>query len=541
MTDDEADRRPSWEASSSTPEVTGDPVVDEVLHKAGLQAQLGGPPPPDPREFMASFWASKGVNSPAVEGESARMSQDEPSSSLAAGSIDVRLAETVAAIARSAAPDEGRRRRRSRWSWWLARLAGAQPEVLVKAGIEGDRYTAMGGVLLTTAAMAAVSATFALHNAVNFSAVAAAIGGVLWGIAIFNLDRMLIISMTRSRGWWRNAFAAVPRIALALLMGTVISVPLVLRIFEPAIQSEMQIMSAEGIQRSSQTLNAAFPDISALESELSKLKDTVSGMDQPAVATDPDVAAARKDVETAQAAYSAASHEVECELSGTCGTGRPGNGPELRFRQQQADLAKTQLDTAQGRLNTAIDRAESRISEGAASSRAAAQQQLTSVQKRLAERQQQKEQALAAATSAEMGNDGLLTQVEALERLTDSNGAIGYATLLLMVLFMTIEILPVAAKLLSISGSETLYEEVLADEEKMLRQRSADVEKAAEAAAAKTIEKSLESWDRILKSYSDEQMATFLFRAETRKRGERGRRKPSDPEGRLRRVVGGSD
>jgi hypothetical protein len=49
---------------------------------------------------------------------------------------------------------------------------------------------------------------------------------------------------------------------------------------------------------------------------------------------------------------------------------------------------------------------------------------------------------------------------------------------LLILLFMTIEILPVAAKLLSMSGPATLYERVLNDEEKNLDKRSSEHEAA---------------------------------------------------------------
>src|SRR3712207_3957071 len=112
----------------------------------------------------------------------------------------------------------------------LARLAGAQLDVLRRARTDRVKYTAMGGVLLTTAVVAGVSATFALNTAVGLPITVAAVAGVLWGVVIFNLDRMLIVSITRQSGWLRNLLTAVPRLLLAIVIGSIISVPLVLRI-----------------------------------------------------------------------------------------------------------------------------------------------------------------------------------------------------------------------------------------------------------------------------------------------------------------------
>ena len=64
----------------------------------------------------------------------------------------------------------------------LARLAGAQPDVLRSARTDRVKYTAMGGVLLTTAGVAGVSAAFALNTAVGLPAVAAIVAGALWAL-----------------------------------------------------------------------------------------------------------------------------------------------------------------------------------------------------------------------------------------------------------------------------------------------------------------------------------------------------------------------
>src|SRR5690348_5759205 len=103
----------------------------------------------------------------------------------------------------------------------LARLAGGQPDILRDARTDRIRYAAMGGVLLTTAGVAGVSAGFALNTAVGLTTGVAVTAGILWAVVILNLDRMLIVSMTRQSGWLRNTMMVIPRILLAVVIGAI--------------------------------------------------------------------------------------------------------------------------------------------------------------------------------------------------------------------------------------------------------------------------------------------------------------------------------
>jgi hypothetical protein len=75
----------------------------------------------------------------------------------------------------------------------LARLAGAQTDLLRQAPGDRIKHAAMGSVLLATATLAGISAAFALNIAVKVPVGASIAAGALWAWVIFNLDRMLVV------------------------------------------------------------------------------------------------------------------------------------------------------------------------------------------------------------------------------------------------------------------------------------------------------------------------------------------------------------
>ena len=107
---------------------------------------------------------------------------------------------------------------------------------------ERTRFTQMAGVLLTTAGMAVLSMTFALHDGVKVALAVAIVLGLLWGVVILNLDRFLVLSMGFTRDRARLIWLALPRFALAAPLAILISTPLVLRVFASDIDDQLAIM-----------------------------------------------------------------------------------------------------------------------------------------------------------------------------------------------------------------------------------------------------------------------------------------------------------
>src|SRR4051812_1475089 len=76
----------------------------------------------------------------------------------------------------------------------LVTVSGANREILREAPKERTKQVAMGAVLVSTAAIAAVSATYALYIALHLAVPFALAGGLAWGLIILNLDRWLVVS-----------------------------------------------------------------------------------------------------------------------------------------------------------------------------------------------------------------------------------------------------------------------------------------------------------------------------------------------------------
>jgi hypothetical protein len=352
----------------------------------------------------------------------------------------------------------------------LAKLAGARLDVLEKAPGDLTRFTTMGGVLISTALVAGISAFFALHSVLGLPWAACVVAGLGWAVIILNLDRMLVVSMGSAGSGKRSVLIALPRLALAIVIGTVISTPLVLQIFDKEINAEMTTMKAEAIEASKAALDKTYSNIEDLENQERTLLDIIQGRAVAAVSDDPDVKAAQEAFDTAESTYQSAEQAAQCERDGTCGTGIPGEGDSTREKRAAADIARQARDSAKQHLDTTTAEATQRIESGRATAVAKAQEKLPSVQRDLATEKERKRQLDGEATDAQKGNTGLLARLEALDRLTDGHGMGQVTHQMLFLLFLCIEVLPVLVKLLWSFGPPSLYDKLAAGQDADIEQ-----------------------------------------------------------------------
>lgn len=169
--------------------------------------------------------------------------------------------------------------------WWCA---GAYQDLLKECPSEQSKYAGLGGVLLATFALAALSAGYAIYSVFNepFWAVLFAI---VWGLIIFNFDRFLVSTM-RKYGVSRRkqVWMAAPRIALALLIGFTIARPLELKIFEKEIDVQIvanrhqkMLLNDSLLQAENHaTLTAATAERDRLTARQLALQDTLHRLQQ---------------------------------------------------------------------------------------------------------------------------------------------------------------------------------------------------------------------------------------------------------------------
>lgn len=351
-------------------------------------------------------------------------------------------------------------------------LGGGEPAVLNKVGgKERRKYAAMGFVLLSTSVMGGISAAFAMRMALKAPLAGAVVLGVVWGLVILNLDRMLVLTMGTERSLRRNIALAIPRVLLAAVIGTVIATPITLATFGKEIASEVQVMQADDNAAFEAQLanDPGFKTIPVLQQQIASLQTVVIQGGQVDVDADPSVQAALTDQAAKQAVYNqqlaqflTLQHAAQCEGDGTCGTGVPGfYGEAAKRATAAANAQKAVADAANADLQastSALASARQKVAAQAPARLADAKTSLAAAQTGLAAQQKREDALIKAHQQQVADSDGLLYRLEALSQLSKQHGVVGRAHWLLWALFTCIELLPVLAKVLMNIGKQTAYE-----------------------------------------------------------------------------------
>lgn len=349
----------------------------------------------------------------------------------------------------------------------LATLAGARLDLLEAAPGSRSKFVALGGVLLSTGGLAMLSAAFAVHMALGVWWPFALVLGLFWGVVIVNLDRMLVVGMAHDASVKRNLAMAVPRLVLALVLGTVIATPLTLQVFHREIDTEIVTLQAEQSDAYKTSLNsdARFRQLPSLRQRVATEQAIVAS----GGASDTGLAPVQSEVTTAQANYDAAlksfqalDAQAQCELNGTCGTGQPGEGTAYLQARAAADAQAAVVANAKN----ALDQATSAASAAASRSAAEAAANLSTDRATLARLTAEQDRLQAAFDATNKDDDGILIRLEALSRLSDSNAMLSAAHTMLSLLFICIELLPVLTKVLLNFGPPTAYDRLAALREK---------------------------------------------------------------------------
>ena len=368
--------------------------------------------------------------------------------------------------------------RRSAVSDFLACLGGADLDVLRRVPSARSRFVQMALVLLTTAGVAVVSMSFALHDGVKALWPVAILLGLLWGGVILNIDRFLVLSMGATRRTWPLVLMALPRLAMAALLSLAVSTPLVLRVFSSDIKAEVYSQQLQRSQQQATQISGSkeSQEAAGLAKQIGQYQAVVDGH-LPASVTSPALQQAQQQVaaltaqqQQAQNARDIAYEAWQCELYGagpTChaASNRAGAGPLAGAKQREfADAqAKLEVVTATLQQATGAQQAASRQVQAAQAGVLAAAQQdarsrLPALQTRYAALEADLQKISNQGTSVNFGDTGILAQLQALSKLSSQSTTLLAAHLVVMALFFLIEILPVTVKILLNLQPPTAYE-----------------------------------------------------------------------------------
>lgn len=353
-------------------------------------------------------------------------------------------------------------------------LSGGNEEVLALVPSERARFESLGWAILITSGVAAVSMWFALASAVGINGVLAFPIALAWGLVIMGIDRWLVVTMPAEG---RRKFAiAVPRLALALLLGTLISTPLVLRIFQSEINAQIAKMQEQSYNTFLQQQQASdvARQVGRYSSELQYLDNVIAtrGATTADTASDPELrgyneqlTALNTELTHWTSLKSQYYNDYICQLYGGPTCPKKGYGPAAKDSQQNYDAASREVSTLQGRINQVQGEIQRRDAQLTSTSKAAeqARYQQALAQQPIVKNEydtalQRQNELQASFFASNQASHGILIRLEALSQLSRGNLTVATARFLLFLLFLVIECLPVTVKLLQEPG---LYEEAL--------------------------------------------------------------------------------
>jgi len=167
----------------------------------------------------------------------------------------------------------------TRFFWFCS---GAHIGTLKKYPIEHNKYVGIGATIFFTALFASLSGGYAMYFVFagnDFAPVFAVLFGLIWGTAIFNLDRYIVSSIDKQGTTNQQLLQASPRILLAIMIGIVISRPLELKIFDKEIRQKLKTAYLKGQHRKIDTLQKTYTEKYAMElgkyKELKRAKDSL--------------------------------------------------------------------------------------------------------------------------------------------------------------------------------------------------------------------------------------------------------------------------
>jgi hypothetical protein len=305
----------------------------------------------------------------------------------------------------------------SKFLWWCA---GAHQKLLKQFPSEHTKYSGLGAVLLATFALATLSAGYAIYTV--FGNWLWTIGfAIIWGLIIFNFDRFLVSTMRKygvSRS--KQIMMALPRIALALLIGVVIARPLEMKIFEKEINVQMTKNLHDKIQLNDSLLAMEYKNqLANAETERQRLLDRKLAIESQ--------------LHNLQTAYLQ-------EADGTGGSMQRGIENITRLKQEAFIKAKEQFSGELAQLEQGIKEQDDVLANAK-----------TSMEDK---RKEYEKSAIA--------NMGFLERNKALFDLSNNEASVFWASLLISMLIILIEIGPVLSKLIMPLGP---YDIALAKEE----------------------------------------------------------------------------
>jgi hypothetical protein len=303
--------------------------------------------------------------------------------------------------------------------------SGANKDILSAVPTEKNKYFGIGGTIIFTALMASFAGGYAFFTA--FKSVYLSVPfGIFWGMLIFNLDRYIVASFgvgdgkkTISKQEW---IEAAPRLAMAIVLGFVISTPLELKLFEKEINAE--INTKISIEQK-KIVNDANNDgeIANKDFQIIKLQNDIKERDSI--------------LTMKQTNWTQSEQNMNDEWNFGKFSGKPGKGGYYESYKKKAEAAQSDFL----KTKTSFDKLDSLD-----------YQRLELLSSSKEQRELKLVTEVENKKTVQAQNDGLLARLTALSSLTSKEWTLSFAKWLITALFIFIEIAPILFKMMTERG-----------------------------------------------------------------------------------------
>lgn len=298
---------------------------------------------------------------------------------------------------------------------FLWTFAGVNKPLLRQCPNEYAKYAGMGGTILGTAIMAAISGAYAVHFVFENTLIAIAFG-IFWGMLILNLDRFIVSTMYsdgKHTVSWQELKSGLPRIIMAIFLGIVISTPLEMKLFEERIENEIDIVNQE--QRDNYKVRQTNAvDLEEYRQRVREIMNEINRL--------------RRSIEIQRDA-------LDKEEMGLSASGKAGRGNAYRTKVKNIEETKRDLEKYEQDNREILASLRNKIN----STEAEQHRELENYNKKLEE-------------------DGFCKRYEAFARIDDNNPELTMVIWFIRMLFIIIEVAPVFFRMMIATGS---YDELL--------------------------------------------------------------------------------
>jgi hypothetical protein len=227
-----------------------------------------------------------------------------------------------------------------RFLWWLT---GATTHILALCPTDHRKYSSIGATMLLIPSMAAFSAGFAVKQTFD-SLMVAIVVGLLWFMLVFNIDRLLLISIRKQEGGAvKEFFMALPRLGMVVILSILITEPLLQKLFEGEIANQLSVETQQSAEQARQAASSVYgQEIKSIDDENKRLTTELEEL--------------RKERDQRH-------RELMAEGEGTGGTRKPGRGTFYAEKKAAYDLAIREYEDAKSAADEAAIRNNARRNE----------------------------------------------------------------------------------------------------------------------------------------------------------------------------------